>query len=154
MMKENKLSRGWLVLFLAWIVATVATLGSLFFSDIMMFPPCNTCWYQRIVMYPLVIIFLVGMMPFDRSVLRYSAPFVVIGWVLALYHNLIQYGVISQSATPCVSGIPCSVKYIEIFGFVTIPMLSLVAFTLIAILLYMGIYKNPDTKYDKKERLV
>ncbi len=137
MTKKNESSMAWTLLFLAWIVAVVATLGSLFLSDVMMFPPCTLCWYQRIMMYPLVIILLAGMAPLDGSFFRYAVPFVVIGWLMAFYHNLLQYGIIPDDMSPCMQGIPCSVKYMDMLGFITIPMMSLVAFTLIAVLLFV-----------------
>jgi len=136
MTKENNTNFSWTLLFFAWIVATIATLGSLFLSDVMMCQPCVLCWYQRIAMYPLIAIFLVGMLPFDKSVLRYATPFVLIGWLLSVYHNLLQYNVIPESASPCVKGVPCSTKYIDVFGIFTIPMLSFIAFSIIAVLLY------------------
>ena len=137
MTKENNTDLSWMLLFFAWIVAAIATLGSLFLSDVMMYQPCVLCWYQRIAMYPLMVIFLVGMLPFDRSVLRYATPFVLIGWVLSFYHNLLQYNVIPESASPCVQGVPCSTKYIDVLGFLSIPMLSFIAFSIIAVLLYI-----------------
>jgi len=130
-------NKTWIFLFFAFVVAMIAMLGSLFFSEIMDFVPCTLCWYQRILMYPLVFIFIVGMMPYDKKVLKYSTPFVVVGWVFALYHNLLHFGLIPESASPCVQGIPCSTKYIEWFGFITIPMLSFIAFSIIAVLLYL-----------------
>ena len=137
-MTENKKSNSnWILLFFAWIIATIATLGSLFFSEVMEFIPCTLCWYQRIAMYPLVIIFLVGMMPFDKSVFKYAVPFIGLGWFFGLYHNLLHYGIIPPSASPCVHGVPCFTKYIEWFGFITIPMLSFIAFNMIAILIYI-----------------
>lgn len=134
---EKNISNSWMLLFFAWIVATVATLGSLFFSEVMSFPPCTLCWYQRIAMYPLVFVLLVGMMPFDKTVIKYSTPLVGLGWFFALYHNLIHYEIVPESASPCSQGIPCSTKYIEYFGFITIPMLSFIAFSLIGIALIM-----------------
>lgn len=124
-------------IFSAWILATLATLGSLFFSEVMKFPPCVLCWYQRICMYPLVLIFLAGMFPVSKSVVRFSLPLVVIGWGIAVYHNLLYYNILPESAAPCVQGISCTTKFIEWFGFVTIPFLSLVAFTLILILILL-----------------
>jgi len=137
MTENKKVELDWTLLFIVWLVATVATLGSLFFSEVMKFPPCTLCWYQRIAMYPLVIILLSGMIPFDKSVFRYATPFVGVGWLLGLYHNLLHYEIIPESASPCSQGVPCSAKYIEWFGFLTIPMLSIIAFTMIAILLYI-----------------
>ncbi|MBL0686540.1 MAG: disulfide bond formation protein B [Sulfurospirillum sp.] len=137
MIEKNRQNLSWLLLFCAWIIAVIAMLGSLFFGEVMAFLPCNLCWYQRIIMYPLVIIFFIGMTPFNKDVLRYSTPFVILGWLFSLYHNLLQYEIIPESASPCVQGVPCSAKYIEIFGFITIPMLAFLAFTIIGLLLYM-----------------
>lgn len=129
--------RNWNIIFFAWLVATIATLGSLFFSEVMEQPPCILCWYQRILMYPLVIIFLVGLFPLDKNIFKYSVPFVIIGWLTALYHNLLQHEIISEAMTPCSQGIPCSTKYMSIFGFLTIPMLSFIAFSIILTLLFL-----------------
>lgn len=130
-------TKEWNILFFAWLVALIAMLGSLFLSEVMEYPPCTFCWYQRILMYPLVIIFLVGLFPLDRNVFKYSIPFVVLGWLVALYHNLLQFGIISEDMTPCTQGIPCSTKYIDVFGFLTIPMLSFIAFSVILALLFL-----------------
>lgn len=138
---EKNISKLWIYLFLAWLVSIVATLGSLFFSEVMLFPPCTLCWYQRIMMYPLVLIFAVGMFPFDKNVIKFASPLVFLGWFFALYHNLLHFGIIPESASPCSQGIPCSAKYIEVFGFITIPMLSFIAFSLIAIMIFK-IYKG------------
>jgi len=62
----------WSLLFVAWTLVTVATLGSLFFSEIMSVPVCVLCWYQRIAMYPLVLILAIGLLPYDPGVLRYA----------------------------------------------------------------------------------
>lgn len=123
-------------IFFAWLVALVATLGSLFFSEVMEFIPCTLCWYQRITMYPLCIILLIGLLNKDNQVNSYAIPFSLVGLLLALYHNLIHYEIISEEASPCVAGVPCSTKYIEWLGFITIPFLSFVAFTFITILLF------------------
>jgi disulfide bond formation protein DsbB len=138
MSKDNiESTKGWYIVFLAWLIATISTLGSLFFSEVMEFIPCSLCWYQRILMYPLVIILLVGLFPLDKNIFKYSAPFAILGWLSALYHNLLHYEFITEDMTPCSQGVPCSVKYIEIFGFLTIPMLSFIAFSLILTLLFL-----------------
>ena len=137
-------SRDWNIIFFAWLVATIATLGSLFFSEVMEFAPCSLCWYQRIFMYPLVIILLVGLFPLDKNVFKYSAPFAILGWLTALYHNLLHYEIITEDMTPCSQGVPCSTKYIEIFGFLTIPMLSLITFSIILTLLFL-FFKRKDS---------
>lgn len=128
--------RAWMLVFASWLLAAVATLGSLFFSEVMKFPPCILCWYQRICMYPLVLILLAGLFPFQKSVLRFSFPLALIGWGIAVYHNLLYYKILPESAAPCVQGISCTTVQVEWFGFITIPFLSLVGFSLILILLF------------------
>lgn len=128
----------WALLFAAWLIAMIATLGSLFLSEIMSFPPCTLCWYQRIFMYPLVIVLLVGLICNDGSVFQYALPLTCIGWLFALYHNLIHFGIIPESASPCIMGVPCSTKYLQLLGFVTIPLMSFMAFTIILIFLILA----------------
>jgi disulfide bond formation protein DsbB len=135
----------WFVIFFAWIVSLSATLGSLFFSDVMGFPPCTMCWYQRICMYPLTLIFLVSLIRHDKNVIFYAAPLAAIGWAWAFYHSLLIYDFITEEATPCSFGVPCSVKYINWLGFIDIPTLSLSAFTLVIaslIILYKKGFKK------------
>ncbi len=118
-------------LFAAWIVSLVATMGSLFFSEVMRLPPCVLCWYQRICMYPLAIIFTMGLATQDRQVARYAWPLAVVGLMIAVYHNLLYYHLIPDSITPCSTGVSCTDVQIEWLGFVTIPLLSLTAFCII-----------------------
>lgn len=120
---------------LAWLGALVATTGSLIFSEIFKFPPCVLCWYQRTMMYPLVAIIGVAIYKRDKNAIIPAFILIPIGWLIALYHNLLYYKLIPESAAPCFAGISCTTKYIEWFGFVTIPFLSLVGFTSIFILL-------------------
>ena len=129
--------QNWTLLFLCWLIASVATLGSLFFSEIMDFAPCVLCWYQRIAIYPLVLIFGVGLFSFDAGVIKYSRPLAIAGWFVALYHTLLYEGYIPKSIQPCSEGIPCDEKYIELLGFLSIPLLSLLAFTAIIALLFI-----------------
>ncbi len=127
----------WWLIFLAWIVATLATLGSLFFSEVMHYPPCVLCWYQRICMYPLCFIFLMGMFPLNKFVTRYSLPLAITGWFISFYHNLLYYKILPESAGPCVKGISCTTVFFNWFGFITIPLLSMISFSLILILIYL-----------------
>lgn len=124
-----------ILVFCAWIMSCVATLGSLFFSEIMKLPPCILCWYQRICMYPLVLILLTGVLSFDRKIVKYSAPLALTGWIIAVYHNLLYYKILPESASPCVRGISCTTVQINLAGFITIPFMSLAAFTTILVLL-------------------
>lgn len=125
----------WNLIFISWLVAAVSTAGSLFFSEVMMFPPCILCWYQRICMYPLVVILLAGLFPLEKKVIRFSLPLALIGFAIAVYHNLLYYKILPESAAPCRQGISCTTVQVEWFGFITIPFLSLLGFTIIITLL-------------------
>ena len=127
-------SRAWGLVFAAWVVATVATLGALFFSEVMDIPPCVLCWYQRVFMFPLVLILPLGLFPFDRGVARYGLPLAGLGGFVSLYHVLLVAGVIPETMTPCTRGVPCS-QEATIFGFVSLPLLSFVSFAIIVALL-------------------
>jgi disulfide bond formation protein DsbB len=128
----------WSLLFLCWFLASVSTAGSLFFSYIMQFAPCVLCWYQRIFLFPLVIILAVGLFPFDKGVVKYALPLAIAGGLTALYHSLLYSGVIPESIQPCSQGVSCTEKYIELFGFVSIPMLSFLSFsTIIGLLIIL-----------------
>ena len=127
----------WSLLFLCWLLASVSTTGSLFFSYVMQFAPCVLCWYQRIFLFPLVIILAVGLFPFDKSVVKCALPLAIAGWLTALYHTLLYSGVIPEGIQPCSHGVSCTEKYIYLFVFVTIPMLSLLSFSTITGLLIL-----------------
>ena len=138
MSQQEQLSDGnWTLLFLTWIIVTAATLGSLFFSHVMEFAPCVLCWYQRICLFPLVIILATGLFPFDKRVVSYALPLAIAGWLTALYHNLLYSKIIPQELQPCSQGVSCTQKYIDLFGFLTIPMLSLLGFSIIITLLFL-----------------
>ena len=127
----------WNMIFVCWIIASVSTLGSLFFSEIMEFAPCALCWYQRIFMFPLVLIFIAGLFPFDKNIIRYTLPLASVGWGFAFYHYLLYSGFIPESIQPCSQGVSCSETYLDLFGFITIPMLSLISFSMIIVLLFV-----------------
>jgi len=125
-------------LYLAWLGALAATLGSLYFQYGTGFPPCVLCWYQRIAMYPLVLLIPIGIARKDKSLPLYILPLSIIGAAVAVYHNLLYYKIIPESLAPCVLGISCTTKFIEWAGFITIPLLSLAAFTAITILMIIA----------------
>ena len=124
-----------LFIFICWLTSLIASAGSLFFSEVMEFPPCALCWYQRIALYPLFFIFIVGAFRGARETFSFSLPLVVLGWLIAIYHNLLYYEIVPESASPCREGVLCSTVYIEWLGFITIPMLSFLAFSIIGFLL-------------------
>lgn len=128
----------WNLIFCSWVMAISASLGSLFFSEIMNYAPCTLCWYQRICLYPLVIILPLGLFPLDKKVIRYTLPLVIIGAIIAFYQNLLYYKVIPETLSPCRQGVSCTAVYFEWFGFVSIPLLALAGFVVILILLLMA----------------
>jgi len=132
----NTIQKGWLLLFSVWILATISTLASLFFSEVVKLPVCSLCWYQRIAMYPLVLIIPIALFPFDAKVIRYAGVLVLLGWLTALFHVLLVAGIIPKSAQPCVQGIPCSETHLNVFGFLNMPMMSLLTFSIMALLLF------------------
>ena len=133
--------RGWMFVFIAWLVASVSTLGALFLGEVMGYTPCVLCWYQRIGMFPLVLILAAGLFPFDRKVVRYALPLALTGWLLAGFHWAVASGIVPEHATPCSQGVPCSVEQISWFGFLTLPLLSVLAFSAIIALLLMTHFK-------------
>ncbi|WP_242985916.1 disulfide oxidoreductase [Oceanobacillus zhaokaii] len=110
----------------AWTVSLLATSGSLFFSEVMKFIPCEMCWYQRILMYPQVILLGIMLWRKDGQSIIYVLPLSIIGVLVSVYHNVIQK--IPQANVISCGIIPCDIEYINWFGFITIPMLSLIAF--------------------------
>ena len=124
----------WNILFICWLIACVSMLGSLFFSEIMDFAPCSMCWYQRIFMYPLAVLFMIGMFPFDNNIVKYTLPLSLLGLGFALYHTLLYSGYIPKTMKPCSQGVSCTEEYLDLFGFITIPLLSLLAFSTIVAL--------------------
>jgi disulfide bond formation protein DsbB len=135
-------STAWMLVFTAWLIASAAALGALFFSEIMQLPPCTLCWYQRIFMFPLVLILPVGLFPFDPKVIRYALPLAVIGWLVAAFQMLLVAGIVPEKLEPCTQGVPCSETVIEWFGFVTIPLLSVAAFASIIALLVLTHFRG------------
>ena len=133
---HGSLQLEWNLIFAGWLLAVVATLGSLFFSEVMALEPCVLCWYQRIFMYSLAVILLVALFPLDLGVIRYALPLAVIGWGFAVYHYLVYSGYIPESLQPCSKNGPsCSEVNLELFGLITIPMMSILAFTILIVLL-------------------
>ncbi|MET0785926.1 MAG: disulfide oxidoreductase, partial [Paenisporosarcina sp.] len=94
---------------------------------------CDLCWFQRIFMYPLVLILGIGTFQSDISVKKFVLPLSIIGGTISIFHYLEQKVPGFGGIRPCVSGIPCSTEYINWLGFITIPFLALTAFTLITV---------------------
>lgn len=131
-------------LYLAWMVSLAAVVGSLYFSEVAKFTPCILCWYQRIFMYPLAVIIPTGMFRKDKSLPLYVLPLVFLGGIIAIYHNLLQYGLVSETLAPCAIGVSCTTRYVDIFGFITLPLLSLASFVAIGILMFYHLKANRE----------
>lgn len=134
----------WLLLFSAWMVALVSTLGALFSSEIMGLEPCLLCWYQRIAMFPLALMLAIALLPFDVRVVRYALPLAIAGAGIAAYHCLLVWGVVPKDLVPCGQGPSCAEVKLNVLGFITLPLLSLVAFSLIVILLWILKSRNVE----------
>lgn len=130
------------IIYLAWTTAVIGMLSSLYFSLVKHFIPCDLCWYQRILLYPLVIILTVGILQKDKKLHLYVLPFSILGMIIGTYQYLEQMGVISNEIVPCQAGIPCDTINLLLFGFVTIPFLSLLAFVVITVSLL--VYKKAN----------
>lgn len=107
---------------MTFAVAAVAVSGSLYYSEGAGFIPCDFCWYQRIAMYPLAVILLVGAVTRDQGVTKYVVPIAAIGLLLSVYHY--QLELFPNQATACTSGVPCNVRHVEQFGFISIPFMA------------------------------
>ena len=142
--KSTNVSSAWLMIFGCWLIATIATLSSLFFSEIVKMPVCVLCWYQRIAMYPLVLMLPLALFPFDGKIIRYAGVLTLFGGLVALFHVLLIAGAIPESAQPCVADIPCSETHLNIFGWLNMPMMSLLTFATIGTLLFFA--KTKTTK--------
>ena len=117
----------------AFAVALVATLGSLYLSEVANFPPCRLCWYQRIAMYPLVPILAIAAWRRDAGVRPYAATLAVLGAAISTYHVLVERFPSLESGS-CDPLNPCSIRWVERFGYLTIPMMALSGFALIFVL--------------------
>jgi len=121
---------------LAFGPALAALLGSLYFSEIAGFVPCTLCWYQRILMYPITILLIVGIFNDDWLLPKYVLPLSVSGIFVSAYHYLVQNNVFGSGF--CSAGVSCAIRYVNVFGFITIPFMALTAFILITIFIWMA----------------
>ncbi len=127
---------------LAFVVALVATIGSLWLSEGAHFVPCRLCWYQRIAMYPMAVVLGIAALRRDVGVRVYALPVVAIGGAVSIWHVLIERFPSLESATSCDPANPCSLIWVERFGYLTIPTMALTAFALIATLLLLAPKEN------------
>jgi disulfide bond formation protein DsbB len=128
---------GPLSLWLAFVVALTAMSGSLYFSEAARFTPCVLCWYQRIAMYPLVLILGIAAWRGDVGVARYAIPVASIGALISVWHIAVER-IPGMPSGACSLDVPCSLIYVQVVGFVTIPTMALAGFLLIITLLLLA----------------
>ncbi len=127
----------------AWVVASLAMAGSLYFSEVANYTPCTLCWYQRIAMYPLVLILGIAAIRRDIGIRIYAIPVAAVGLVISSYHYLLEWFP-EIDAGVCKVGIPCSQVWFREFGFVSLPFLALIAFALVITLLLIPMRTPPQ----------
>lgn len=125
-----------ILVYTAWLISIIAFLGSVTFSEVLKLAPCKLCWIQRIFMFPLVFILGVGIIFKDDKIPFYVLPLSLIGMAISFYHVLLYRGLIPESKAFCELGISCTTKYVEFFGFLSIPALSFIAFFAITVLMF------------------
>ena len=118
---------------LATLIAIGATFGSLYFSEIRNFVPCEYCWYQRIAMYPLALVLLIATIRRDKNIIPYALTLSLVGFGISAYHYQLQ--LFPDQNTSCGFDASCTYRWIEVFGFVTIPFLALTSFAFISMIL-------------------
>lgn len=122
-------------LYLSFATALIATLGSLYLSEVLGYVPCELCWFQRIFMYPLVVLLGIAAVKQDIGVTRYVLPLASVGICISIFHYALQkVPFLHDQAAMCTSGVPCNEDYLDWWGFVTIPLLCLTAFAIIIVL--------------------
>jgi disulfide bond formation protein DsbB len=123
---------------LAFIISLVATLGSLFYSNVAGYTPCSLCWFQRIFIYPQVFLLGLALYKKEKVVIDYSLLLILVGGLISLYHNYIYYNAISTSFCASDEVAACATRYIWELGYITIPLMALSAFILIGLLLWQA----------------
>ena len=116
-------------------IVAIATIGSIFYSSFLGYEPCLLCWWQRIFLFPQVIILAVAYYKKTKDALIYTLPLSIIGGMFAIYHTYIQYG--GSEIIPCgtdINSVSCAVRYVFEFGYITIPLMSLTIFTLLIVI--------------------
>lgn len=127
----------------AWLIALAATLGAVFIGEVMGRTPCVLCWYQRIAMFPLAVVLGIACYLSDLNVRRYALPLAIAGGAIAFWHSLLFAGFISEAIQPCTQNGPsCSGEDQVLFGYLPLPYLSLAAFCLISVLLFLSTKKG------------
>lgn len=141
------------ILPLAFLMALGATVASMLLSSVYDLTPCQLCWYQRVVMFPLPLILGVAILRRDHLVHWYALPFTVVGAIIALYHSLLQWGVIGESSLTCNGTISCADAEVELLGFLTIPFGAFLMFTGLTVVLWLQRVYGRKISGDFKQQL-
>jgi disulfide bond formation protein DsbB len=134
-------------LYLAWLVTLAGLIFSLVLSNIYHWPICHLCWYQRMCLYPLVVILGIACFREDTRISLYTLPLTIIGGLLALYQYLEQMIPGFAPIDVCGSGPSCSDVHMKLLGFITLPFISMVGFVVISILLFFGLRFKPRKSF-------
>lgn len=129
--------------YVSWGISLLSMIVSLIFSEFLLLPPCSLCWYQRIFMYSLVFVIPTGILLRDAKLNYYIAVLSFTGGLIALYHNLIYFDIITEAFKVCTADLSCKSKQLQVFGFLSIPSMSLFAFVLIFTISLRGL-KNEN----------
>lgn len=122
--------------YVAWVTALSATLASVYFIEIVGNPAATLCWFERMLMFGLLLILTVGIVRHDTNLRFYALPFLLLGIPSALFQQLVHLNVIKVVAQSCSVSVVCTTKYFELFGFVTQATLCLGAFLVVAFCLW------------------
>jgi disulfide bond formation protein DsbB len=128
-----------------WFIAVASVFGSLTFSEILKYPPCQLCWWQRILIYPLAIMLSVAILRKEgKNTPFYVLPFSVLGMIVSFYHSLLQWGIVKETVLNCTENgnVACDKPDFLLLGFITIPFLSFLAFSGITVLMSLKIWIN------------
>ncbi|MEK6899138.1 MAG: disulfide bond formation protein B [Nanoarchaeota archaeon] len=141
---NNNLKHSWFLhflkrtgIFFGFLISSVAMLGSLYYSEILNYPPCILCWYERIFIYPQVFMFAIAWIKKDNSVWIYSSILSIIGLFISSYHYFIQLRGASAFCDAISNGISCTEVFTMHFGYITIPLMTVLAFFLILMLSFV-----------------
>ena len=123
------------MLYLAWILSLIGTFGSLYVSEIMGYMPCDLCWYQRICLFPLCIILAIALWKNFKGIALYVLPLTIIGFFVALCQTLMHEIPAIESLPLCGQGASCESPVFELFGFLSLPILSTINFAFVSLFL-------------------
>lgn len=143
---ELRFQVGRIALPLAWAIALVTTLGSLYYSRVQGYVPCELCWYQRICLYPWSVILGIAAWRRDAAIKIYAIPVLCISIVISAYHSWIQWFPPSTGTSFCTADAPCTTKFVNEFDFVTLPFMALSAAVFMIALLLASDPSDSDTE--------